>query len=189
MCSRRAEVSPRVLKTVPALLQLTGFVKARRGPTDRHSKFYQPTERMPQSKCSVRYRRCRHFARSRVRPGQDDHRQPAVTIVEKCLVHPRQQVTSRLNHLLRHQVSGDAIRQRDRKRVGTGIKPRGGFRNLQVRSCGFPPRCDGDRRPPPCKGEGIVNQRGRTKDGPGRLSQFVVLREPSLASFIFEPEA
>jgi hypothetical protein len=46
MCSRRAEVSPRVLKTVLALLQVTGFVKARRSHTDRRSKFYQPTERM-----------------------------------------------------------------------------------------------------------------------------------------------
>jgi DNA-binding MarR family transcriptional regulator len=46
MCSRRAEVSPRVLKTVLALLQLTGFVKTTRSATDRRSKFYQPTERM-----------------------------------------------------------------------------------------------------------------------------------------------
>jgi hypothetical protein len=46
MCSRRQEVSPRVLKTVLALLQLTGFVKAKRSAIDRRSKFYQPTERM-----------------------------------------------------------------------------------------------------------------------------------------------
>src|SRR3982751_5750624 len=30
MCSRRPEISPRVLKTMLALLQFTGFVKARR---------------------------------------------------------------------------------------------------------------------------------------------------------------
>jgi hypothetical protein len=50
-------------------------------------------------------------------PGHDDHRQPAVTMVEKCLVDPVQQVTSRLDHGLRHQIPGYAVRQRDRKRV------------------------------------------------------------------------
>jgi hypothetical protein len=46
MCSRRQEISPRVLKTILALLQLTGFVKARRGSRDRRLKFYQPSECM-----------------------------------------------------------------------------------------------------------------------------------------------
>jgi hypothetical protein len=46
MCCRRAEIKPRVLKTVLALLQITGSVKAMRKEGDRRSKFYQPTERM-----------------------------------------------------------------------------------------------------------------------------------------------
>jgi hypothetical protein len=46
MCSRRREIRPRVLKTVLALLQFTGFVKARRSSGDRRSKVYQPTPRM-----------------------------------------------------------------------------------------------------------------------------------------------
>ena len=45
MCNRR-DVRPRVLKTVLALLQFTGFVKARRSSGDRRSKIYQPTPRM-----------------------------------------------------------------------------------------------------------------------------------------------
>ena len=46
MCSRPPEISPRVLKTMLALLQFTGFVKARRSSGDRRSKIYQPTPRM-----------------------------------------------------------------------------------------------------------------------------------------------
>jgi DNA-binding PadR family transcriptional regulator len=46
MCGPRAEISPRVLKTVLALLQLTGFVKSVRSQADRRSKIYKPTERM-----------------------------------------------------------------------------------------------------------------------------------------------
>jgi hypothetical protein len=46
MCSRRQKISPRVLKTVLALLQMTGFVKASRSSSDRRSKIYQPTGRM-----------------------------------------------------------------------------------------------------------------------------------------------
>jgi hypothetical protein len=46
MCSRPPEISPRVLKTMLALLQFTGFVKAKRSSGDRRSKIYQPTARM-----------------------------------------------------------------------------------------------------------------------------------------------
>jgi hypothetical protein len=46
MCRRRAEIKPRVLKTVLALLLITGSVKVARKEDDRRSKFYQPTERM-----------------------------------------------------------------------------------------------------------------------------------------------
>jgi hypothetical protein len=46
LCTRRQEVSPRVLKTTLAMLKLTGFVKAVRSDTDRRSKFYRPTARM-----------------------------------------------------------------------------------------------------------------------------------------------
>jgi DNA-binding MarR family transcriptional regulator len=46
LCTRRQEVSPRVLKTTLALLRLSGFVTTRRSETDRRSKFYRPTERM-----------------------------------------------------------------------------------------------------------------------------------------------
>lgn len=46
MCSRPPEISPRVLKTMLALLQFTGFVKAKRDSDDRRSKIYQPTPRM-----------------------------------------------------------------------------------------------------------------------------------------------
>jgi hypothetical protein len=46
MCTRRQEVSPRVLKTSLALLKLTGFVQTIRNRADRRSKSYRPTERM-----------------------------------------------------------------------------------------------------------------------------------------------
>jgi DNA-binding MarR family transcriptional regulator len=46
ICTRRQEVSPRVLKSMLALLQFTGFVEARRNSADRRLKFYRPTERM-----------------------------------------------------------------------------------------------------------------------------------------------
>lgn len=46
LCTRRQEVSPRVLKTTLAMLKLTGFIKTMRSDTDRRSKFYQPTARM-----------------------------------------------------------------------------------------------------------------------------------------------
>lgn len=46
LCSRRNEVSPRVLKTMLALLSLTGFVNTRRGTRDSRQKFYHPTPRM-----------------------------------------------------------------------------------------------------------------------------------------------
>lgn len=46
LCTRRKEISPRVLKTVLALLSLTGFVETRRSDTDRRLKFYRPTARM-----------------------------------------------------------------------------------------------------------------------------------------------
>jgi energy-converting hydrogenase Eha subunit F len=46
MCSRRPEIRPRVLKTMLALLQFTGMVKARHNSRDRRSKVYQPTPRM-----------------------------------------------------------------------------------------------------------------------------------------------
>src|SRR5262249_28674612 len=46
MCNRGLEIRPRVLKTVLALLQFTGFIKAKRGNGDLRSKIYQPTPRM-----------------------------------------------------------------------------------------------------------------------------------------------
>jgi len=46
LCTRRQEVSPRVLKTTLALLKLTGFVQTVRSRTDGRSKSYRPTERM-----------------------------------------------------------------------------------------------------------------------------------------------
>jgi hypothetical protein len=46
LCTRRQEVSPRVLKTTLAMLKLTGFVKTSRSETDRRLKFYRPTSRM-----------------------------------------------------------------------------------------------------------------------------------------------
>jgi hypothetical protein len=46
LCTRRQEISPRVLKTMLALLTLSGFVTIRRGETDRRLTFYHPTDRM-----------------------------------------------------------------------------------------------------------------------------------------------
>ena len=46
MCNRRPEISPRVLKTMLALLQFTGMVKATHDSRDRRLKIYQPTPRM-----------------------------------------------------------------------------------------------------------------------------------------------
>jgi DNA-binding MarR family transcriptional regulator len=46
ICTRRQEVSPRVLKTMLALLKFTGFVETVRSSTDRRSKMYRPTARM-----------------------------------------------------------------------------------------------------------------------------------------------
>jgi hypothetical protein len=46
MCNRPPEISPRVLKTMLALLQFTGFVAAKRHSADARSKIYQPTPRM-----------------------------------------------------------------------------------------------------------------------------------------------
>ena len=46
MCRRQAEIKPRMLKTVLALLQITGSVKAMRKQGDRRWKYYQPTERL-----------------------------------------------------------------------------------------------------------------------------------------------
>ena len=46
LCTRRNEVSPRVLKTTLALLRLTGFIEAARSYTDRRSRSYRPTARM-----------------------------------------------------------------------------------------------------------------------------------------------
>jgi DNA-binding MarR family transcriptional regulator len=46
LCTRRREVSPRVLKTTLAMLKLAGFVETRRSDIDRRSKFYRPTARM-----------------------------------------------------------------------------------------------------------------------------------------------
>jgi hypothetical protein len=45
ICTRRQEVSPRVLKTMLALLKFTGFVETVHS-TDRRSKLYRPTARM-----------------------------------------------------------------------------------------------------------------------------------------------
>jgi hypothetical protein len=46
MCSRPPGISPRILKTVLALLQFTGFVAAQHHGGDRRSKTYRPTARM-----------------------------------------------------------------------------------------------------------------------------------------------
>jgi hypothetical protein len=46
LCTRRAEVGRRTLKTMLALLRFAGFVQARPSAADRRVKFYRPTERM-----------------------------------------------------------------------------------------------------------------------------------------------
>jgi energy-converting hydrogenase Eha subunit F len=46
MCRRPPEITPRILKTMLALLQFTGFVTATRNSSDRRSKIYKPTPRM-----------------------------------------------------------------------------------------------------------------------------------------------
>jgi hypothetical protein len=46
LCTRRQEISPRVLKTMLALLTFTGFVATRRSEVDRRLKFYHPTPRL-----------------------------------------------------------------------------------------------------------------------------------------------
>ncbi len=46
MCNRPPQISSRVLKTMLALLQFTGFVAAKHHSGDRRSKIYQPTPRM-----------------------------------------------------------------------------------------------------------------------------------------------
>jgi hypothetical protein len=48
ICTRRQEVSPRVLKTMLALLKFTGFIETISSDTDRRSKLYRPTARMDQ---------------------------------------------------------------------------------------------------------------------------------------------
>jgi hypothetical protein len=48
ICARRQEVSPRVLKTMLALLKFTGFIETVSRDTDRRSKLYRPTARMDQ---------------------------------------------------------------------------------------------------------------------------------------------
>ena len=46
LCTTRLTISPRVLKTVLALLQVSGYVKTIRSESDGRSKFYQPTARI-----------------------------------------------------------------------------------------------------------------------------------------------
>lgn len=46
LCTRRQEVSPRVLKTTLAMLKLTGFIETVRSAVDQRSKSYRPTARM-----------------------------------------------------------------------------------------------------------------------------------------------
>lgn len=46
LCTRRHEIGPRVLKTMLALMTLTGLVRSRRGTTDSRQKFYHPTPRL-----------------------------------------------------------------------------------------------------------------------------------------------
>ena len=46
LCTRRREASPRVMKTVLTLMQITGFVQTRPSSVDRRVKYYQPTDRM-----------------------------------------------------------------------------------------------------------------------------------------------
>jgi hypothetical protein len=48
ICTRRQEVSPRVLKTMLAILKFTRFIETIRRDTDRRSKIYRPTARMDQ---------------------------------------------------------------------------------------------------------------------------------------------
>jgi hypothetical protein len=48
ICTRRQEVSPRVLKTMLAILKFTRFVETVSRDTDRRSKIYRPTARMDQ---------------------------------------------------------------------------------------------------------------------------------------------
>ncbi len=46
LCTRRQEVSPRVLKTTLSLLKLTRFIETQRNPADLRSTYYRPTARM-----------------------------------------------------------------------------------------------------------------------------------------------
>jgi hypothetical protein len=46
LCTRRQEVSPRVLKTTLTLLKLTRFIDVQRNAADRRSSYYRPTARM-----------------------------------------------------------------------------------------------------------------------------------------------
>ncbi|WP_439541356.1 hypothetical protein [Hyphomicrobium sp.] len=46
LCTRRNEVSPRVLKTTLAMLRLTRFIETVKSPTDSRSKYYRPTANM-----------------------------------------------------------------------------------------------------------------------------------------------
>jgi hypothetical protein len=48
ICTRRQEVSPRVLKTMLAILKFTRFIETIRHDTDRRTKIYRPTARMDQ---------------------------------------------------------------------------------------------------------------------------------------------
>jgi hypothetical protein len=48
ICTRRQEVSPRVLKTMLAILKFTRFIETVRRDTDRRTKIYRPTARMDQ---------------------------------------------------------------------------------------------------------------------------------------------
>jgi hypothetical protein len=46
ICTRRQEASPRVLKTMLALLKFFGFIETVRSEADQRSKYYRPTARM-----------------------------------------------------------------------------------------------------------------------------------------------
>jgi DNA-binding MarR family transcriptional regulator len=46
VCTTQLAISPRVLKTALALLQISGYVKTVRNDSDRRSKSYQPTARI-----------------------------------------------------------------------------------------------------------------------------------------------
>jgi hypothetical protein len=46
LCVQRRDCGPRVLKTVLALLRLTGFVRLERGMRDKRLKLYRPTAKM-----------------------------------------------------------------------------------------------------------------------------------------------